>query len=229
MKICDYLSSLPSLHAAANRVLDFLIPESCVGCRTGGVALCEACIRSIPSPAYGKSKDIISLFDYRNKIIRKALWALKYKGGRRIGGILGGRMHVKVIEVMRSDSVARDFKQAVLIPIPLSKKRLRERGFNQSEILAKELSYRDRERSFTVDTSVLYRVRDTGSQALIRDREMRMNNVRECFAVNNKNKIIGKNIILIDDITTTGATLEEARETLLRAGAKQVIGITVAH
>lgn len=226
MKICDYLVPL---RTAATRVLDFLVPESCLGCGAAGVTLCDVCLRGIPPPPYAESKDIISLFDYRNKIVRKALWALKYRGGRRIGKIFSGLIHARIIKTIQSEQAAHDFKQPIIIPIPLSKKRLRERGFNQSEILAEELSYRGEQKIFTVETSVLYRTRDTGSQALIKDRGARMNNVKDCFAVSNKNKIVGKNIILIDDITTTGATLEEAKKVLVDNGARRVIAFTVAH
>ncbi len=226
MKICDYLLPLCNV---ATRILDFLVPESCLGCGAPGVALCGVCLQSIPPPPYSESKDIISLFDYRNRIIRKALWALKYRGGRRMGKILGGVMYTRVIETIKSEKATNDFNQPILIPIPLSKKRLKERGFNQSEVLAEELSHKDQRKNFTIETSVLYRARDTGSQALIKDREARMNNVKRCFAVNNKNKILGKNIILIDDITTTGATLEEAKKVLVDSGAKHVISFTVAH
>ncbi|MDO8573035.1 MAG: phosphoribosyltransferase family protein [bacterium] len=213
----------------AIRVLDFLVPETCVGCKTTGIALCDICVQSIPPPTYGAFRDIISLFDYQNKIIRKALWALKYKGGKRIGKILGTLMYERILKTIQDEQGMNDFKQAVLIPIPLSRKRLKERGFNQSEILAEELSFRDQGKKFTVETSVLYRIRDTGSQALIKDRETRMNNIKGCFSINNKNKILGKNIILIDDITTTGATLEEAKKVLVDNGARRVIAFTVGH
>ena len=226
MKTCDYLAFL---RRTVTRTLDFLVPESCVECKTAGVVLCENCLRNIPPPAYAESKDIISLFDYRNGTIRKALWALKYRGGRRMGKILGVLMYAKVTKVVESGQIENNSNKAILIPIPLSKKRLRERGFNQSEVLAEELSYRDQGKNFILETSVLYRARDTGSQALIKDRETRMNNVKGCFAVNNKNKILGKNIILIDDITTTGATLEEAKKVLVDNGAERVIAFTVAH
>ena len=226
MKTCDYLAFL---RRTVTRTLDFLVPESCVECKTAGVVLCENCLRNIPPPAYAESKDIISLFDYRNGTIRKALWALKYRGGRRMGKILGGLMYIKVTKAIESGQIENNSNKAILIPIPLSKKRLRERGFNQSEVLAEELSHRNQEKNFTVETSVLYRARDTGSQALIKDRKTRMNNVKGCFAVNNKNKILGKNIILIDDITTTGATLEEAKQALVDNGARRVIALTVAH
>ena len=226
MKTCDYRSFLRD---ALMRLFNFLLPESCLGCGKNGIMLCEPCVESIPPPAYSESKDMISLFDYRNRLIRKALWALKYRGGRRMGKILGRLMYAKATKVVKSGQIENNSNKAILIPIPLSKKRLRERGFNQSEILAEEMSYRDQGEKFTVETSVLYRTRDTGSQALIKDRKTRMNNVKGCFAVNNKNKILGKNIILIDDITTTGATLEEAKKVLVDNGAERVIAVTVGH
>lgn len=226
MKACDYLILL---RVAMKHALDFLLPESCVGCNTAGTVLCKNCLRNIPPPPPSELKYITSLFDYRNGTIRKALWALKYRGGRRMGKMLGGVMYSKITKIVEREQMTNSFQKVILIPIPLSKKRLEERGFNQSEVLAEELSYRDQGKSFTLETSVLYRTRDTGSQALIKDRTARINNVKRCFAVRNTNKILGKNIILIDDITTTGATLEEARKVLVDNGARRVIAVTVGH
>lgn len=119
--------------------------------------------------------------------------------------------------------------KVVLIPIPITKQRKKERGFNQSELLVQEMSFIDAPMSFNHVLDVLYRMREAPPQATIKNRAERIKNIKNIFAVRNAHKIIGRSIIVIDDITTTGATLEEARKVLLAAGAKEVRAIAIAH
>lgn len=208
--------------------LNFLLPESCVGCGKSDIPLCETCIGKLPPPQEW-SGEAISLFDYRNDVVHKGIWLLKYRHSKSMGKIFGNLLYDRVLEELGDEGMLHNFTDPLLIPIPLSKKRLRERGFNQSEVIAQEMSYRDRGQTFTLKPSVLYRTRDTGSQVSIKDRAKRLENMRRCFAVNDKKKVAGRNIILIDDVTTTGATLQEAKRALMNAGARRVIGLTVAH
>jgi competence protein ComFC len=149
-----------------------------------------------------------------------------------------------------------NFVSPILIPIPLSKKRRRERGFNQAELLCREIikiqkknrltpdpspyqgeGCQRRGEVFTLATNILIKIKETEHQALIKDRNRRLKNLEGTFAVKNHrpnekekaNFLKGKNIILIDDITTTGATLSEARRMLRASGARKVIAFTVAH
>lgn len=116
-----------------------------------------------------------------------------------------------------------NFGQPILVPIPISKSRLRERGYNQSELIAKNLS------GFVVETKILIKIKDTPRQARIENRQTRMQNVLGSFAVQNAELIQNRNIILIDDVATTGATLKEARKVLKNAGARKIIAFTFAH
>jgi competence protein ComFC len=214
--------------ATIRSFLNFLLPESCLGCGKSDVPLCETCIRKLPPPRE-YSEQAISLFDYRNDVVRKAIWALKYRHNKSMGEIFGNLLYDKMLEELGDEGMLHNFTNPLLIPIPLSKKRLRERGFNQSEVIAQKMSYRDRGETFTLKPSVLYRTRDTGSQVSIKDRIKRIENMKGCFAISNRNDIAGRNIILIDDVTTTGATLQEAKKALMDAGARRVIGFTIAH
>tara|TARA_Y100000031_G_scaffold150898_2_gene191127 strand:- start:45246 stop:45656 length:411 start_codon:yes stop_codon:yes gene_type:complete len=130
-------------------------------------------------------------------------------------------------EDLSDETLFRGFVHPLVIPIPLSKKRLRKRGFNQAELLAREFTMRDT--SFTLSTNVLYKIKDTRSQTTLKNRTERMANVIDSFEARNAEKIKDKNIILIDDIYTTGATLNEARRILINAGARMVLCCTIAH
>ena len=80
-----------------------------------------------------------------------------------------------------------------------------------------------------MEKNVLIKIKETEHQANIKERRDRLKNLSDSFSVKNSKMIEGKNIILIDDVTTTGATLSEARKILKQSGAKKVIAFTVAH
>src|SRR3989344_6085699 len=122
---------------------------------------------------------------------------------------------------------------AILIPIPLSSKRYRERGYNQAELLCENLVKLDENVNFKLEKNILIKQIDTKHQAHILNRSERLKNIVGSFTILYTGKNIGliknKNIILIDDITTTGATLTEARKVFKQAGARKIIAFTVAH
>ena len=119
----------------------------------------------------------------------------------------------------------KNFSEFILIPIPLYKKKLKERGFNQSEEIAKELS---KIFKIPVFNNVLIKTRQTLSQAKL-NKEEREKNIKGTFSCQQKEIINGKKILLVDDVFTTGSTMEEGAITLKSAGAKQVWGIVIAR
>jgi ComF family protein len=168
------------------------------------------------------------MYDYRDPIIKKTIWFLKYRGKKSLAKIFASAMYYQYMEELSDLSIIYDFKNPTLIPIPLSKKRYMERGFNQSELLCKELLILS-PTSFVLEKNVLLKQKDTPHQAHIKDRQTRLKNIIGSFYIKNPKIIKNKNIILIDDVTTTGATLSEAKKILKQAGAKKIIAITIAH
>ena len=210
-----------------HHLLNLLFPETCVSCKRTGAVLCDRCLSRIPIDREHHD-GITSIFSYRSNEIRKALWSLKYKNNKRIARVLAAVLYDAILEDMgdaRAFTAARSY---TLIPIPLHAKRQKQRGYNQSELICKELSLIDPV-SFTYISDVLYRKRDTPSQTTLQNKAERIKNVRDCFAVTDPSRIKNTNIILIDDITTTGSTLKEAMKILRKNGAKKVAAYTVAH
>jgi ComF family protein len=119
-------------------------------------------------------------------------------------------------------------KEAILIPVPLHAKRLLERGFNQSELICEALA---RVYGNEIKTGIVWRAVNSKPQAKLKSAE-RKGNVRGIFKVNKGikiDKLRGKKIVLIDDVYTTGATMEECAKTLKEAGIKEIWGLALAR
>jgi|SRR3989338_127276 len=212
-----------------NTLLDIVFPVNCISCGTSGVDLCMTCLGDSPPAERESAKWIFPLYDYRHPPIKKALWLLKYKGKKRLASIFAEILYGKIMEELSDLFVMQNFHDAILIPIPLSKKRYRERGYNQAELICKELIKIDQNNNFRLEKDVLIKPIDTKHQAHIENRSERLKNIVGSFNLKNSELIKGKNIILIDDITTTGATLTEGKKVLKAAGVRKIIAFTIAH
>ncbi|MGD8458653.1 MAG: ComF family protein, partial [Anaerolineales bacterium] len=147
--------------------------------------------------------------------LRQALHKLKYR--RDIS--LGDELSECLIDVVRENKIKGD----LVVPVPLSAKRLRERGYNQAALLARPLAL-----AFDIPyhPRSLKRIKETQTQVGLSIAQRR-ENVKGVFYANPV-QVKGKTVILVDDVMTTGATINEAGRTLKLAGANQVIGLTLA-
>jgi len=228
-----------------NTILNIIFPIRCVSCGKEGFDLCIKCLSGSPSVLRENTDWIFSLFDYHHSPIKKSIWLLKYKGKKELANTFAEIMYGRIIEELSELRILKNFCEPILIPIPLSKKRYRERGYNQAELICKKLIEIDNKnilnnsicntnisainRNFKLEKDVLIKIKETEHQARIKDRKKRLNNLVNSFSIKNQELIKGKNIILIDDITTTGATLNEAKKTLKYFGGKKIIAFTIAH
>jgi ComF family protein len=119
-----------------------------------------------------------------------------------------------------------DTKKLTVIPVPLHRLRLNWRGFNQSEIVAGHVAAHFR---FEMRTDILRRIKHSIPQAEIHNRNSRIENIKNSFACKNPGLVTGKTILLIDDVSTTGSTLNACAEILKNSGAKEVIGLVFAR
>ena len=183
--------------------------------------LCGACRTESPpfarAVAYGSYSDGL----------RELIQLLKYQGVRPAAGVLGRMLAEALLEL------SEDFGDAtpIVIPVPLHDSKLRQRGFNQSELIARAALKNFRLRGsdwLMLEPSLLQRARETQSQTGL-SAEQRRANVRGAFRVAEPTAIAGKDIVLIDDVFTTGTTLRECARVLHRAGAAHVLVATVAR
>lgn len=174
--------------------------------------LCGECLVTRRPYAVARA---VGLYD---ETLLTAIHLFKYRGRIGIGKILGNIM-ADFAGGMWDMNVF-----SVIMPVPLHRKRLRERGFNQAVILAREIAKRF---SLPIDFLTLRRVIFTEPQVGL-GREGRSVNVREAFAVRKPERTAGKRILLVDDVYTTGSTLTECALTLLKAEADSVAVLTLA-
>lgn len=209
-------------------ILGIIFPKRCAGCGSYGALICDECLVSIPRADVSIHPFITTLFDYQNKTIQNAIWRFKYKNARGFAKYFGEQLYQEIIGDLGDGLHISKNKTFLLVPIPLHKKRMHDRGYNQSELIAREILKEDNSHIFDLAPKALVRVRETKSQARSDKRASRLENLRGAFQADSS-IVRGKDIILIDDVTTTGATLSEARKALRKAGARSVHAYAVAH
>ena len=208
-------------------ILDLIYPPKCVFC--GKVIdksdICNDCIKTLP---YTKGDSVYQRFPFVDKCIsplyykdyvRRAVLRFKFSGcscySRRLGAIMSECAENNL------DCGSID----MISCIPLSKKRLHDRGYNQAELLAREISK-------AVDVKfvpTLKKIKNNTAQSTIKDAKLRAKNVVGVYTVTDHETVKGKYILLVDDVVTTGSTVSECARMLKKAGAKAVYCITLAH
>ncbi len=188
-------------------------------------------MEKIPFPEAGfqekkQGLEILAGASYRDEIVKSAIWHLKYRGVRKLAEPLAKLILRRMQKEWPLSENKIPYSDCLIIPIPLSKKRFRQRGYNQSELIAKCLSDK---LSVRISADNLIKIKNTPSQVEIKDREKRIKNLEGSFGLANPESVKNKTIILIDDVSTTGATMKEASKILKSAGAKKVIGLVVAR
>jgi len=226
--------------------LDFLFPKFCISCGKEGSYLCQDCFSLIdilerqycpfcPQPKVvidGKtcnfckrSKSLNGLYcaaSYNNFIIKKLINQFKYEP--YIKELSKPLFSLIVAHLINLDKV-KNFQDYIFVPIPLHKKKLKKRGFNQASEIAKELS---RILKIPFFDDILIKIKQTPAQMELK-KEEREKNIKGIFLCQKPEIIQRKKILLVDDVFTTGSTMEESALTLKRAGAKEVWGIVVAR
>ena len=229
----SYLKSL------GNFLLNLFFPISCYGCDRAGVYLCQKCFKTIKLQERQTKtfnlkrenlKEIFIAGDYEDKLLAKLITAFKYEGIKDLGFDLGKFLNffwdgkIKIIKLENKELAFR-LENSLIIPLALTKARRKERGFNQAEILAKILA---REFSYQLFLGLKRKGRKK-HQAKLSEKQ-RLKNVSGQFFIPEKERtfLSGRDIILVDDVITTGATLNEAARILKEAGAKEIFTLVLA-
>ena len=228
-------------------ILDLLFPINCLECNQEGKFICSSCFEKIPvnekEVEFNKDSDLDKLIiasDYSYTLVKQAIHRYKYDFVKELANPLGQLMVKKLNQ--------ENIKNSILIPIPLHPKRLRWRGFNQAELLAQVIS---KELNIPVINNLLIRTKHTQPQAKIENAQQRKENIKQAFGLNPQevwhnqvgtfetkvpldrpdlylNNLSNKTLILIDDISTTGATLKECAKILKSLKPKEIFGLVIA-
>ncbi len=206
-------------------ILEILYPTCCPGCgevTSPETVWCETCLRHVWDPRLLNSSftdhlhGCYTLCNYEGAV-RKCLIQLKYNGKRSRG---------KVFYPLLSRFPYWDRLECcdLVIPVPLSKKKQKDRGYNQTDLLFESWM---KAHGWKYLPQGLVRFRNTHTQSLL-SKQDRYENIKGAFHINHGVDVQGKTILVVDDIYTTGATLEAVAHELKQAGAKQVMGLTMA-
>lgn len=227
------------------RLAHSIFPPRCAGCGTYAETpdgVCSACRATIPIlnfaycptckqrlvtplPHSHTTYTLVAVTRFHNPRVQNIIHRLKYKRERRLARFCGELLAKSALNYFELFPSEKD--SVVVLPVPLHPKRLRERGFNQSaEIAIHFLEYLHH--PFPMDVSTLVRTKDTPSQTRQKSREARIENLRGCFSVTDSKLIQGKTTFIIDDVSTTGATLQEITTALRSAGARKVVTFVFA-
>jgi ComF family protein len=236
-------------------LLNFIFPLDCKMCEkpireSKGYSICEDCFKTIelierpycikcgkpliPSVFFKQNREILCLdckrkkysFEFSrstgiyDKVLKKCIHLFKYYGEKKLAKPLGKLM---VDYLVKND----EFKKRIdlIIPVPLHKNDLRKRGFNQSILLGRVVGNYF---SISVGEKVLIKKKLTPFQANLSKKE-REKNILRAFLVEKPKEIKGKNILILDDVFTTGATVEECTKELMKARAKNIFVLTLAR
>ncbi len=208
------------------KILDFLIPPR----RNFAIVnnLDEKTIDLLPKANEVKDmRWIHPLFQYKDSRVKALVWELKYQRNTKLLEHIGQLLYEEIVALIGDLLMFESDAQFLLIPIPITTERRRERGYNQSELIAKEILNCDLPHILTYAPQWFQKIKETPRQSHSESREERKKNLHNCFEANPQ--VSGKYIILIDDVVTTGSTFSEARKTLLNTGARDVFAFTIAH
>ncbi|MBU1148854.1 ComF family protein [Patescibacteria group bacterium] len=219
-------------------LIDIIFPINCLGCGKETHWLCQKCLKSIPlnqscfcpicqkkqstwglCPNCQKDRQldgVIITADYHNKLLQKLIFAYKYQ----FAFPLASPLSQLIINYFAYNNLDPDF---ILTSLPLHQKRYKLRCFNQAELVT---NYLADQFNLTFDPDLISRVKNTKPQARL-NKKQRAINIQNAFTLNRG--CYGRKILIVDDVFTTGSTLNECAKLLKVAGAKEVWGLVIAQ
>ncbi len=224
------------------KILNILFPPRCPAClaiqnenkfccdcldkiKIFDFLFCPKCFNRLPDfkkKCHPEEKFILGAATDYNEFIQKAIWNLKFNLVKDAAEPISNLLINYFKTILNYYLI--DLKNFIVVPIPISLKRLKERGFNQSELIA---GFFANYFNLPLEKEILLRVRHSKPQSEIKDFEKRKLNVQDSFDI--KAKTIDKNIILIDDVFTSGATMREAVFELKKHNIKKIIGLVISR
>lgn len=203
------------IQSLSTKIIEFIFPKHCFMCKKEGVSLCEPCLLTLTPPLTTPFPWITSLYSFKKNELKRVIHALKYFHRKDLSSPFAKELS-KLLTALPPTSL--------LVPIPMNTLRKLRRGHNHTETLVKDIHTIT---GIPFSTTLLVRSVAHKQQVKTKNKKERFSNQKGAFYLAQDPK--GLTIILIDDVTTTGATLHEARNLLLKHGAEHVLAYTIAH
>ena len=214
------------------RLVNLLFPEHCIKCDKYNTAFCNICLSTIPKGGFTEVENTYALFSYKDKYIHDSIWAMKYSNNKSFAKVFGTRLS----EIIEEDIIEKNYfiNSYILIPVPISKKKKRVRGYNQTEWLADSIIENlnsEIKNKITYRKDIIKRQHRDQTQARTRNKKNRLEQIEGAYyiAEDKRGVLKDKNIILIDDVTTTGGTIKEIKKILDKEKIASFVAYTVAH
>ncbi len=211
-----------------NNILDLFFPQFCLKCQKEGFLICPDCLSLIDINQKSCKEPFLDILffatSYQEPLVKKMIFLFKYEPYIKNFALPLATLiiyHFSLIEKRPSAGS----EQTLFISVPIANKKLRTRGYNQSAVLAKMLSMYYQ---LPFSGNNLVKIKNTRSQADLGKIE-RQENLKNAFAIKNPELIARKIIYLVDDVFTTGSTMQECARVLKTAGASKIYGIVVAR
>ena len=271
------------------RVISFLFPHYCLGCKKHGSVICSKCLATIPAPERDLPRGIYALFDYRDPLIKKALWNLKYGNVPELATVVAPLLYENIIEILAEEYALLEANHIVVVPIPTSGDKTKKRAYNHAYKIAQAVVEYQNKQIVTTPPyghpslkkegkwlllDPLIKIKKTERQAMVKGRDKRIKNIEGAYAIapaiasrivdsaescrvlsifarptrDQKQFLNPKPVdklgvgplsypqplnhaffIIIDDIITTGASINEAMRALKPLKPRHMFGITIAH
>ncbi len=203
----------------------FIFGSRCAGCETPGASICQKCLEKIPLSCATDHKSIYGLYDYGNPLVSHSIWSLKYHHRGALAKTLAKKGSGVLSEIIGDELQSEGAQSIVCVPIPQHRAKTRVRGFNQSHLIARWFA---QELPNTSVVTLLEKTRETLPQSHLSDRNQRMKNTHDTMRASRALSATTLYLV-VDDVTTTGATFLEAMRALRFAGARNILCIALAH
>ncbi|MCW9054447.1 MAG: ComF family protein [Candidatus Pacebacteria bacterium] len=210
------------MHSFFERLFNLIFPPTAIEREIRSLTPASLAERFNPIEAHG----VTALFSYHDPLIKQMVWRLKYKNDRYVAKLFGELLREFLLEEFADSYIYDSDTPIIVVPLPLSFFRRASRGYNQAELVVRELQGLD---GIAVQTDILKRVRYTKPQTSLRSQRARRENIKGSFRVHASKNIARAHIVLVDDVLTTGSTLREAKRALKDAGVKKVSCLALAH
>ncbi len=202
------------------RILTLLFPPRCVACTKEGLFLCTDCKDTLAKTPMQVTSTTWAVFPYHHPVGERLIRAMKFEGKPQLSDVAGSILLPALITILGLNS-----SRAVIIPIPTSASERVKRGYDHVRLLTESLAKFSGIETFPI----LNKIRETERQVTMKTREKRLKNLEHAFLFDPRYDLSGKIVVLVDDVTTTGATFHEASRALKNTGAERIVCLALAH